>query len=111
LGLLAVEAATAIFLGPMRHGPALVAHPLEPDALRLGREFRVAAAPEGVAIRGHRLAHLRRAIGLKPGAGFTAELIRIGHGAFPYWLLQSTLAPASRNSISLWRAHPCCGIC
>ena len=84
LGLLAIEAAAAIFLRPMRHGPALVAHPLEPDALRLGREFGVAAAPERVAVRGHRLAHLRRAIGLEPGAGFTAELIEIGHGAFPY---------------------------
>ena len=30
------EASAAIFLGPMRDGPALVAHPIEPDALRLG---------------------------------------------------------------------------
>src|SRR5690349_22921304 len=58
LGLLAVEAATAIFLGPVRHSPALVAHALEPDALRLGRKLCVAAAPERVLIRGHRLATL-----------------------------------------------------
>jgi hypothetical protein len=35
LGLFAIEAATAILCRPMRHGPALVAHPLEPDALWL----------------------------------------------------------------------------
>ena len=91
--------------GQSRHGPALVAHPLEPDALRLGREFGVAAAPEGVAFRGHGLAHFRRAIGLEPGAGFTAELIEIGHGAFPYWRVENDLSRRiAEFNISLRRA-------
>ena len=83
LGLLGIEAATAIFLRPMRHRPALVAHPLEPDALRLRGEFGVATAPERVLVRGHRTPHLRRAIGFEPNAGFAAELICISHGGVP----------------------------
>ena len=75
----AIEPPAAIFLRPVRHGPALVAHPLEPDALRLGREFGITAAPIGVVLRGHRTPHLRRTIGLQPGAGFTAECFQIGH--------------------------------
>src|SRR5437763_7841073 len=43
LGFLAIEAAAAIFPGPMRHGPALVTPALEPDALRIRGELRVAA--------------------------------------------------------------------
>ena len=82
LRLLRIETATAIFLRPMRHGPALVAHPLEPDALRIGCECGVAATPEGVFVRGHRPPHLRRAIGLQPGAGFAAKLFQIGHVRF-----------------------------
>src|SRR6185437_6077261 len=62
LGLLAIEAAAAIFPGPVRHGPALVAHALKPDALRLGGEFGVAPAPKGIAFGGRRLAHLARAV-------------------------------------------------
>ena len=78
----AIEAATAIFPGPVRHGPALVAHALEPDALRIRRKLRVAAAPEDVAIGRGRLAHFRRAVRLQPGAGFLAELFEIGHRRF-----------------------------
>ncbi len=74
-----IESATAIFPRPIRHGPALVAHPLEPDALRLGGKFGVATAPEGVVVRGHRLAHFRRTVGLQPGTGLTAEFFQIGH--------------------------------
>src|SRR5229473_1883198 len=81
-GLFRIEASAAIFLWPMRHGPALVAHPLEPDTLRLGGEFRVAAAPEGIFVRGHRPPHLRRTIGLQPGAGFTAKIFQVGHVRF-----------------------------
>src|SRR6266852_1382731 len=81
-GLFRIEASAAIFLRPMWHGPALVAHPLEPDALRLGGEFRVAAAPERIFVRGHRPPHLRRTIGLEPGAGFAAKTFQIGHGRF-----------------------------
>ena len=110
LGLFAIEAAAAIFRRPMRHGPTLVAHPFEPDALRLGGEFGVTAAPEGVAVGGHRLAHLRRAIGLEPGAGFTAEIFQIGHGGVSIWDVGSTLAVASRNSICLCAA-PCSRRC
>jgi hypothetical protein len=58
---------------------ALVAHPLEPAALRLRGERGVASAPERIFVRGHRPPHLGRAIGFQPGAGFTAELIEIGH--------------------------------
>src|SRR3984893_18310506 len=58
LGLSRIEAAAAIFLRPMRYGPALVAHPLEPDALRLGGEFGIAAAPKSIFVRGHRPPHL-----------------------------------------------------
>src|SRR4051794_3992426 len=72
------KAAAAIFLRPIRYGPALVAHALEPDALRLGREFCVASAPEHVGIRSCGLAHFRRAIGFEPGARFTAECFEIG---------------------------------
>ena len=81
----AIEPSAAIFLRPVRHGPALVAHPLEPDALRLGREFCVAPAPIGIVLRGHRTPHLRRAIGLQPGAGFTAECFQIGHDGVSMW--------------------------
>ena len=35
---------------PVRYGPTLVAHPLEPYALRLGGEFGVAATPERIFI-------------------------------------------------------------
>src|SRR6202042_2730820 len=80
LGLLGIEAAAAIFPGPVRHGPALVPHPLEPDPLRLGGEFGMTAAPERVLVRRHRPSHLRRTIRLQPGAGFTAKRIEIGHG-------------------------------
>ena len=80
-----IQPSAAIFPWPIRHGPALVAHPLEPDALRLGREFGVAAAPEGIALRGHRPPHLRRAIGFQPGAGFTAEIFQIGHDGVSMW--------------------------
>src|SRR5229473_8009381 len=80
--LFRIEASAAIFLRPMWHGPALVAHPLEPDALRLGGEFRVATAPEGIFVRGHRAPHLRRTIGFQPGAGFTAKIFQVGHGRF-----------------------------
>ena len=83
LGFLAVETAAAIFLRPVRHGPALVAHALEPDALRLRGEFRVTAAPEGVGVRRHRLAHFGWAVRLEPGAGFLAECVQIGHRCFP----------------------------
>src|SRR4029453_18602537 len=93
-----IQPSAAIFLGPVRHGPALVAHPLEPDALRLGREFGVAAAPEGIALRGHRPAHLRRTIGLQPGAGFTTEIFQIGHDGVSIWNVASTLAVAGRIS-------------
>src|SRR5713101_5197459 len=72
----------AIFLRPVRHGPALVAHPLEPDLLRLRCEFGIAAAPEGIFLRRHRPPHLRRTIGLEPGAGFAAKFFQIGHGSF-----------------------------
>ena len=64
LGFGAVEAAAAVLLRPVRHGPALVAHPLEPHLLRFGGELGVAAAPEHIVVIGDRLAHLRRAIGL-----------------------------------------------
>jgi hypothetical protein len=50
LCLFGIETATAIFPGPVRYRPALVAHPLEPDALRLGRECGVTAAPEGIFV-------------------------------------------------------------
>src|SRR5713101_7235308 len=81
-GLFRIEASADIFLRPMWHSPALAAHPLEPDALRLGGEFRVATAPEGIFVRGHRAPHLRRTIGFQPGAGFTAKIFQVGHGRF-----------------------------
>src|SRR5260370_24768 len=34
--LLRIEARATVFFRPVRHGPALVAHPFKPDALRLG---------------------------------------------------------------------------
>jgi hypothetical protein len=61
------------------HGPAFVAHALEPEALRLGGKFGVAPAPEGVAIGGDRLSHLARTVLLQPGAGFLAEFFEVGH--------------------------------
>src|ERR1700675_5047043 len=84
-GLFRIEAPAAICLRPMRYGPSLVAHPLEPDALRLGGEFRVATAPEGIFVRGHRPPHLRRTIGLQPGAGFTAKIFQVGHIGVSMW--------------------------
>src|SRR6185437_14692990 len=80
LGLFRIEAAATIFAGPVRHGPALVAHPLEPDPLRLGGEPGIAAAPERILLRRHRPSHLRRTIRLQPGAGLTLKLLEIGHG-------------------------------
>src|SRR5258705_691567 len=80
--LFRIEAGAAIFLRPVRHGPALVAHPLEPHLLRLRREFGIAAAPERIFLRRHRPPHLRRTIGLEPGAGFAAKFFQIGHGSF-----------------------------
>ncbi|TDN07606.1 hypothetical protein CEE82_12475, partial [Lactobacillus crispatus] len=79
--------------------PPLVAHPLEPDPLRVRREFRIAAPPEGVAIRGHRFAHLGRAVLLQPGAGLCAEFLEVSHGAFPVKFdeLDSTLDLRSRR--------------
>jgi len=87
LCLFGIETAAAIFPGPVRYRPALVAHPLEPDALRLGGECGVTATPEGIFVRGHRPPHLRRAIGLQPGTGFAAELFQIGHGRFHHRLI------------------------
>src|SRR5262249_44218384 len=102
----AIEAATAILLRPVRHGPALVAHALEPDALRFRREFCVTAAPEHVGIGGGGLAHFRRAVRLQPGARLLAKLFEIGHRRFHLNdRLESTLVTASRNSISLQARH------
>src|SRR5439155_4683757 len=61
--------------------------------------------PERIGLRGHRLAHFRRAIRIQPGAGFTAKLFCIAHVAFPIEVLGSTLVTASRNSICLSAAH------
>src|SRR4051812_16964583 len=72
------QATAAVLLRPIGYGPALVAHALEPDALRLGREFCVASAPEHVGIGRCRLAHLRRAIGFQPSTRFAAECFEIG---------------------------------
>src|SRR5262249_32709912 len=77
--LLAVKPAAAIFSGPMRHGPALVAHALEPDALGFGGEFGVASAPKRVLVRGHRTTHLGWAVGFKPGASLLAKCFEVGH--------------------------------
>src|SRR5260370_13655959 len=75
--LFRIEASAAIFLRPMRDGPALVAHPLEPDALRLRGEFCVAAAPEAILIPRHLAPPLPLTIRLPPRALFADALIAI----------------------------------
>src|SRR5204862_67840 len=56
-------------------------HRLHPALLGVALEDRIAAAPAGVALVAHRLAHLGRAVRLEPEAGFLAKLVQIVHGA------------------------------
>ncbi len=71
--------AATIVLRPMRDGPAFLAHPLHPLTLSVALEGRIAAAPAGVRLRPHRLAHLRRAIRLQPRARFRTESLDFSH--------------------------------
>ena len=76
------QSAAAIFLWPVGHGPALCGHDIQPLFLT-GLEGRIAAAPDGIALVDHRLAHLRRAVGLKPGGSLCAEGFQVRHHEIP----------------------------
>ena len=85
--LRAAQAAAAILLGPFRRGPALLAHPVEPEFGFRVLEGGITPAPHNLVIR-HRRAHRGRAILLQPLAGVGAERLEllgivIGHRLTP----------------------------
>ncbi|MNE29735.1 hypothetical protein D3C80_1232260 [compost metagenome] len=75
---LGAQAATAVFLRPLRAKPALVAHTLEPQAGVFAGEFNLAGAPDHLAFRDSG-ALRRRAVVLQPGARRLSELLDCAH--------------------------------
>ena len=81
--LFRAQAAAAVFLGPLRRGPALVGHALHPHFLRVRLELPFTAAPAVVRLALQGLAHFLGAVRLQPGPGFRAELFEIRHRSPP----------------------------
>ena len=78
LGFFRRQAAAAIGLRPVGHGPAARRHRVQPPLL-IGRKLRLAAAPDDVLLAQHRLAHRGRAVRLQPCARLRAEYLWVAH--------------------------------
>ena len=74
-----IQPRTAVGARPFRYGVAAGGHALEPEFLLLALEHAVAAAPAGVLVAAHRLAHAGGAIHLQPLPQLIAETFRCVH--------------------------------
>ena len=98
---LRAEPAAAIILRPVGHGPPALRRRLQPLPLRVRLEGPVAPAPAIIVLRPDRLAHLRRAIRLQPGAGFGAEGVRGRSSSRPIRRAGAVVEPDSLVSKSI----------
>src|SRR6185369_9669466 len=96
-GLGVIQAAAAVRARPHRHGPAALAHALEPLALRLALVLEALAAPADVAFGLGGLPHFAWAVGFEPGARFAPEGLEIGGGFahdFSFARVQASTPPS-----------------